>query len=226
VEDYLSEKEQWEAIKTWVRENGLWILAGIAVGAAVLGGWNSYQRHVDDVALQASTRYGQMIEAFGRGDRTRALVLLGEMERDYSSSAYLDQARLNAARAYVDSGDLDKAAKELRSVTEHAKDNNLALLARTRLARVQVAQQKPDDALATLNGAQAGAFAPLYHEVRGDAYYAKGDKAAALKEYRTAKAGDLTGVTDSELLDLKITDLLADATPLPEPARATAAAAK
>lgn len=213
MDDYLSEKEQWEALKAWIRENGLWIIAGIAVGAALLGGWRWWQAHVDQVAMEASAKYEQMAQAFGKGDHTQALVLLGELERNYPSSPYVDQGRLAAARMYVDSSELDKAANELRSVMEHTKDSDLALVARLRLARVQIAQQKPDEALATLNGAEPGAFAPHYHEVRGDAYYAKGDKAAALKEYQTARASDLGGATDASLLDLKISDLMADAGP-------------
>ena len=39
MDDYLSEKEQWEAVKSWLRENGLWIIAGIALGAVGLSGW-------------------------------------------------------------------------------------------------------------------------------------------------------------------------------------------
>ena len=160
MEDYLSEKEQWEVIKSWVRENGLWIITGIAVGAAVLGGSRWWQAHVDQIAVEASGKYQQMIQAFDRGDSTRAFVLLGELERNYSSSPYTDQGKLAAARVYVDTGELDKASKELQAVTQHSKDSGLALLARLRLARVQIAQQKPDDALATLNGVEPGAFAP------------------------------------------------------------------
>ena len=54
-----------------------------------------------------------------------------------------------------------------------------------------------------------GAFAARYHEVRGDAYFAKGDKAAALSEYRGAPGPPMLG--DAALLDLKIADLAADA---------------
>jgi predicted negative regulator of RcsB-dependent stress response len=155
-------------------------------------------------------------------------VLLGELERDYSSSPYVDQGKLMAARMHVDSGDLDKAVSELQDVTEHSKDPQLALLAQLRLARVQIAQNKPDAALATLNGMKAGAFEPRYHEVLGDAYYAKGDKATALKEYLKAKVGDFSGSSDSEQLDLKISDLSADNPPsvakTVTPSAATAAA--
>lgn len=227
MEEYLSEKEQWEQVKAWLRDNGLWIIAGIAVGAAALGGWRWYQDHVDSVGAQANAKYTQVLEAFGRGDRTQGFVLLGELERDYSSSPYVDQGRLMAARMYVDSGELDKAVPELQTVTEHSKDSELALLARLRLARVQIAQNKADAALATLNGMKPGAFEPRYHEILGDAYYAKGDKATALKEYLKAKVGDFGG-SDSQQLDLKISDLSAENPPsvagtvTPPPATAAA----
>jgi predicted negative regulator of RcsB-dependent stress response len=211
VEEYLSEREQWEQIKGWLRENGLWIVAGVVVGAAGLGGWHWYQDHEDSLGAQASAKYTQVGDAFAKGDRTSAFVLLGELERDYASSPYVDQAKLLAARVYVDGGDLDKAANELQAVTDHSKDTELSLLARLRLARVQIAQKKPDLALTTLNGMKAGAFEPRYHEVLGDAYYAKGDKTNALKEYLSAKVGDLSASSlDTQGLDLKIDDLTAE----------------
>ena len=207
MEEYLSDKEQWEQVKAWLRANGLWIVAGVAVGAAALGGWRWYQDHEDAVGAQASSKYMQVLQAFERGDRTQGFVLIGELERDHASSPYVDQGRLMAARVYVDSGDLDKAVAELKTVTEHSKDAELALVARLRLARVEIAQNKADAALATLNGLKAGAFESHYHEILGDAYYAKGDKPAALKEYLKAKVGDFGGTADSQQLDLKISDL-------------------
>ena len=29
VDDFYSEQEQWERVKLWLRENGLWLLAGV-----------------------------------------------------------------------------------------------------------------------------------------------------------------------------------------------------
>jgi predicted negative regulator of RcsB-dependent stress response len=211
LEDYLSEKEQWESIKVWIKVNGLWIVAGIAVGAALLAGWQWYQDHGDQVGVAASTKYEEILKAFERNDRTQAFVLLGDLGRDYPSSPYLDQARLLAARSYVDAGQLDKASGELQAVAEHSKDAELAMIARLRLARVQIAQQKAGLAIVTLSGVQPGAFAPQYHEILGDAYDAKGDKSAALKEYMSAKVGDLRGAGSGpgDELDLKIADLSA-----------------
>ena len=217
MSDYLSEKEQWEQIRVWVRENGLYIVGGVAVALGLIGAWRWWQEHLDARGVQASALYTQMIGSLEHGDRGEAFVRLGELERDYAGSPYTDLGKLLAARVYVEENELDKAAHEL-TVLMDSKDHALALVARMRRARVEIAQGKPDAALATLNGVDPGAFAARYHAVRGDAYYAKGDRAAALREYRGAQGG--SDASDSALLDLKIADLSADA-----PAAAAAATA-
>jgi predicted negative regulator of RcsB-dependent stress response len=218
VEDYLSEKEQWEWVKAQVRENGPAVILAVVVVLAGLAGWRWWQQHQDCARLEAGGRYMQMVQALEKADHTQALVLLGQLERESPGSPYTDQAKLLAARVYVDDGDLEKAARELTAVADHSQDRELAAVARLRLARVQIAQGHADAALDTLKGSDAGAFAARYHEVRGDAYYATGDKAAALNEYRSAQGSAPSGSTP--LLDLKIADLAAAA-----PASANAGAA-
>lgn len=208
MDDLLSEKEQWEMLKAWLRENLPWMVAGVAIAALGIAGWRWWQERQDRLGGEANEKYEQILSAFDRGDRTQAFVLIGELERSYASSPYVDQAHLAEARVNVQSGQLDKAAAGLQGVMQSTHDPELALVARLRLARVQMAQKKPDEALATLNGAkEPGAFAARFSEARGDIYYAKGDKAAALKEYQTARLGASGEAVDSELLDLKINDL-------------------
>jgi predicted negative regulator of RcsB-dependent stress response len=210
VDDYLSEKEQWEWLKTQIRVNGPWIVAGVAAGALVLGGWRWWQGRADRLAVSASAQYQQIVDAFGRGDRARALGLIDALGRDQPKSPYVDQANLAAARVLVGAGELDAARARLQGVMQHSADPALALVARERLARVQIAQNAPDAALATLAAVDPGSFAPRFHEVRADAFEAKKDFAAALKEYRAARAADGSGIVDRESLDLKIGDLVAD----------------
>ena len=215
MDDYLlNEREQWEALKRWVRENGPAIVLGVAVAALGLGGYRWWQARENNADLAAGAMYVQMENAFAQGNRTQAFILLGDLERQYPSSPYADQAKLASARAFVEDGELDRAADELRDVMQHSGDSILRLIARQRLARVQIAQHQPSQALVTLKGADPGALAPQYAEARGDAYYAMGDRSAALAQYRLARATDVGGETDTGLLDLKISDLAAEvATP-------------
>jgi predicted negative regulator of RcsB-dependent stress response len=208
VDDFDGEKEQWDYLKGWIGQNGPWILAGVVVGSGAIWGWNAYQAHRDREARAASLQYEQLIDAYGRNDRSRAASLLAALERDHAGSAYVDQARLAAARMAVEAKDLANAANELRSVMSASHDPELALVARLRLARVLLAQGESDAALATVGAAPPGtAFAPEFAEVRGDALLAKGDRIGALAAYREAGAARSAGVLDTATLDLKIRDL-------------------
>src|SRR2546423_3731344 len=158
VEDYLSEKEQWEWIKTQVRESGPAVILAIAVVAAGVYGWRWWQGRLDAGRLEAGAKYTQMVQALDGGDRARALALFGELQRGYAASPYTDQARLLAARVHVLGGELDRAAGELAAVAENSKDRDLALVARPRLARGENAHGKNAGAPRTPQPARPRAF--------------------------------------------------------------------
>jgi predicted negative regulator of RcsB-dependent stress response len=206
VSEY-SEAEQMERAKSWLKANGIWIIAGIAIGAGGLGGWRWYEERRNAQAETASARYEELVEAFSRSDKTRGMTLLDQLNREYAWTPYASLGTLIAARVQVEANELDKAAVGLKSVMDNAKDDELKLVARLRLARVQAAQGKYDDALATLKVENSGEFAPRIADTRGDVLLAKGDRAGALKEYLTARTSEDNGRIDFELLDLKIRDL-------------------
>ena len=210
IDDGYNEQEQWERVKLWLRDNGLWLLAGVVIGVGALAGWRWWEQRVEQRAQQASARYEEILGAFNRSDRTRAFTLIDQLREEYPSSPYADQADLAGARDLVDQNELAKAAERLERVMKGSKDAELKLVARLRLARVQLAQGNADTALATLDGAEAGAFGPRFDEVRGDARLAKGDRAAALAAYEKARDADKDGVLDRVTLELKIGDLVAD----------------
>ena len=111
-----------------------------------------------------------------------------------------------SARLAIDANQEAGAVGPLQEVIEHSKDVELKHIARLRLARVQIDQGKPDEALQTLSD-PAGTFAARYDEVRGDAYYAKKDPAKAVELYKKALGEDDPESMDSALLALKIADL-------------------
>ena len=206
MSDY-SEAEQMERARSWLKENAVWIIAGIAIGAGGLGGWRWYQERRDAQAETASARYEELVDAYSRRDNVRGSTLLEELNREYGWTPYASLGSLIAARVQVEANELDKAAAGLKSVMDNAKDDELKMVARLRLARVQSALGKNDEALATLKIDSPGEFAPRLADTRGDVLLAKGDRDGALREYLAARSAENDGRVDIELLDLKIRDL-------------------
>lgn len=202
-----SEAEQMERARSWLKENAVWIIAGIAIGAGGLGGWRWYQERRDAQAETASARYEELVDAYSRRDNVRGSTLLEELNREYAWTPYASLGSLIAARVQVEANELDKAAASLKSVMDNAKDDELKMVARLRLARVQSALGKNDEALATLKIDSPGEFAPRLADTRGDVLLAKGDRDGALREYLAARSAENDGRVDIELLDLKIRDL-------------------
>jgi len=206
VDEYLSEEEQWERFKAWLKQNGPWALAGIAIAVAGLGGWRWWQARAEQRLLAAAAEYQQLLTVFGRNDLAAAERQADALVAAYPRTGYAEQAELAIARLEMENGRATAAGERLQRVMQKASDPGLALIARLRLARVQLDQNQADAALATLAGTEPGAFAPRFAEVRGDALLAKGDRAGALAAYREARAAGAAG-GDADLLDLKINDL-------------------
>jgi predicted negative regulator of RcsB-dependent stress response len=213
VED-LSDIERAEQVRRFVRENLLVALLALAVGIGGVAGYKYWQAKRTGGAEQAETEYETVIAALSSGDRERARQLSAELRANHAGSPYADQADLAIAKLSVARRDYDDAAKVLRGVMDGAKDPLLRRVARLRLARVLSEQGKHDEALALLTPGEAGGFAALYHDVRGDAYAAKGDFAAARAEYSAALTADETTPTlDGAYVALKRDALPATAAP-------------
>ncbi|HEY3731985.1 MAG TPA: tetratricopeptide repeat protein [Steroidobacteraceae bacterium] len=206
MEEYLDDKEQWERVLAWVREQGPWVLAGVGLALAIFGGWRYWEGRQQQRDLTASARYERVLDAFGRNDVAAGVGLADGVVKAFPGTGYADQANLAAARVEVENKQLDKAAVRLQQVLSGTKDPELALIVRLRLGRVQLAQGKSDDALKTLDAVSPGAFAARFAEVRGEALQAKGDRDGALKAYRDAR-DHADSTLDTNLLDLKIGEL-------------------
>jgi predicted negative regulator of RcsB-dependent stress response len=215
TEEFLTDDEQLEEVKRLVAEYAPWIIPAVIVGLGFVFGFRYYHSHQEQRALNASSQFSDMNAAIQSNDRAKARQLADALIKDYPSSPYADQAQLAVARLYVDDGEDANAIAPLTQVMEHSADNELRHVARLRLARVQIDQQKPDEALKTLSD-DPGAFAAAYHEVRGDAYYAKKDLTQAAEQYKAALAAGSADSMDSALLALKIADLgVPQAPPVP-----------
>jgi predicted negative regulator of RcsB-dependent stress response len=206
AEEYLTDDEQLEAVKRAFTEYAPWILGGVVLG---VGGWYGYQRyqsHQNEVAYRAADQFSQMTAALELNDPKKSLQIADGLIKDFPNSPYADQARLAIARVDVESGKSADAVAPLTQIMNNSKDTELQQIARLRLARVLIDQGKPDDAIKLLAAGTPGSFAGRYHEIHGDALYAKKDIPGAIAEYNAA-LGVSGGGVETAMLQLKLADL-------------------
>lgn len=204
---YQSEDEQVEAIRRWWIENGKAVVIGIVIALAVVFGWRTWVKHNEAQAEGASIRYEQMLGVVGDHHPKQAIEAGRELVEKYPDSPYAVFASFEMAKIMIQRKQLDSAAAQLSWAAQHAAMPELKALARARLARVQLAMNKPAEALKTAADAKAGSMRPEFAEVRGDAYLAQGKRVKARAAYEEALAG-YTGVPGKQqLLKMKIDDL-------------------
>lgn len=216
MEEYLSERQQIDWLRSTIKEHAPWALAGLAIAIGGYFGYLQWQSYGTRQAATAAQKYEATLDALSRGDAEGAARVVKELRESYGRTPYGDLAALALARFDVEGGKLADAAGLIEGVMKDSHDPDLATVARLRLARVQRADGKPDAALATLGGAAPGTTSPAFADVRGDVLLDKGDKAGALAAWREALASKAPGV-NRELVELKIAAL--------EPPAAPAAAA-
>lgn len=211
MEDNLTDQQRAEEVWTWLRENGWYLLAGIALGLGGLFGWRQWGSTQIEQSEQASALYAELLAAIRVERTSRAEEIAGQLAADFASTPYVDQARLAMARMQMERSQPDVAARYLREAMEDAGSEEISQIARLRLARVLVQQEKYDEALKLLVVPRDSAFAPRYNEVRGDAYYAMGRLDEARVEYEAALKGVEIGVIDQAFVQAKLDELAGEA---------------
>ena len=221
VEDYLNDRDQEEALRNWWRENWKWILAGVALGLGLLAGYQYWQGYRGQQAGNAAKLHADFQKALAGNDLDQAGRLLTDLTDGHGNSAYTQQGHLLLAKHDADAGRFDDAIKHLRQVADTSRDEELAHVARLRLARLLIQTGKHDEALQTLDVEKAGAFVAQVREIRGDALVAKGDAQGARAEYAAALSAESKGQIDRATVELKLRDVGGEV-----PAATTASAAK
>lgn len=186
-----SEEEQLDAVKRWWKDNGMSLIAGAVLAAAGVFGWNAWQNYQQGQSEAASMRYQQLVNMTASSELNEdqlasAREMVAELTDAHGKTLYAELALLLDARLAVQAGDLEGAKASLESVASDSSRRYVQSLAWLRLARVELANGNPDQALALLDQPISDALAAQRADVRGDAFAAKGDTSAARNAWETA----------------------------------------
>ena len=211
MDPYSTDAETVEQLRVWWRENGPWIIGGIALGAAVLFGWRWWSEWREGVYFTASDTYQRLVVEADHGNHVDALGLAQTLRDTPWPTPYADMAALYLARSAASAGDLDQARQQLQHVIDTSRDDETVHIARIRLARVLLAAGDLDAAATVVSPKDAGRYGALYAELRGDLAVARGDEQTAVAAYRDALSAPADGITDRAMIQMKLDDLGAHA---------------
>lgn len=182
MSDVLDEHEQGEKVRKWLHENGSSILIGLALGLGGIWGYGKYHDMRGARYAEASDKYIALTEAVEKKDDAAIKALSDSMRTTFAKSPYAVLAAIDEAARLTTEGKLEGAAKSLVFARDNAGDlPQLGELAAIRLARVQLALNKPEEALSSIAGVKNKGYQALAAEVRGDALFAQ-------KKYKEAQA--------------------------------------
>ena len=203
--EYETEEQQVEALKAWWDDNGRAVIAGVVLGGAIIVGWTFWQSRQEGRAVEASEQFSRAMSAVAADDAATVTAQADALADDHDGTLYAAYAGLAAARAAVEGGDLDAAAERLAWAAENAPQEDVQLIARVRLARVEGARGDAASALERLPDDYPESFAGLIEEARGDLLVLGGDTEAARAAYERARESG--NVADPDALGMKLDDL-------------------
>lgn len=182
-----TDDEQLNKIREFWTQYGKTITVGIILGLAALAGWTGWQTWQAKKQTAAAIAFHQIEQLSAAKQPKQAMEAARQLAESDRGSVYASLALMIGAHEAMSQNDLDKAAIYLEDVVRHASQPALAALAQLRLARVQWAQNKPDQALATLKSkTPPAAFDALFAELTGDILASQKQWAAARAAYEQA----------------------------------------
>jgi len=135
--------------------------------------------------------------------KSNAEVLVNQ----YSSSPYAALAGFVLANEAVDENELNKAEQHLQWVIDNSKQENFQAIAKVRLMRLLIAENKLDEALKLYNQKSANGVLTLLAELKGDVLLKQKDIAGAKEAYQLAYTSAPEEGMHGPLLKMKMEEL-------------------
>ncbi|MSQ69512.1 MAG: tetratricopeptide repeat protein [Gammaproteobacteria bacterium] len=203
MEGYSSEREQVEAIQKWWKDHGKSIVLGLAVGLLGLGGYRYWEETRNLQAESASINYEKFLNQADDKTSKESRVTGQAILDNYAASIYARLTALTLAKLAIDDAQPEQAKKHLQWVIDHPGSDQLAEIARARLAQLSLADGKADAAWALLvqGGLNTG---DQLAELKADILAAQGKTAEAVVLYAKAQKLLTEGGGNPAVIELKL----------------------
>ena len=210
------EHEQGERVRSWLQQNGSSLITGIAMGLALVFGYQWWQGRGEQHKQEASGQYQSFSDALGAKDEAKAKALAGQIGEKFGETAYAPLAALRQAAYLHEAGKDADALAVLRAQRTKLTDPGLAEIYDLRIARLLLLMGKADEAGRELAKLTSPRYPQIADELRGDIALAKGNRDEARKQYEHALGKLDQAAPTRQLLELKLIDAGGDPPAKPE----------
>lgn len=184
------EQHELEALKAWWKSNGMAVVTGGLLALSTVFGWQAWQNYQQAQSEAASGLYealrAQQAQAdFGVVSREARRLMV-----EFDDTPYAVGAAFMLASHAAGKGEWTDAEESLNWVVQHSSQVHWRAVASLRLARVQMEQDKQDQALKTLDAALPSlpaAFVGMAHYLRGMVMLQQGREAEARQAFAQAE---------------------------------------
>jgi predicted negative regulator of RcsB-dependent stress response len=184
--EYMTEQEQIELLKNWIKQYSLVIIAGVAIAMLAITSWRYWQQRQYKMNSHASAVYDEVLTMRAQNNLQATEVQADKLFTHYPKTIYSEMAALMLARDAIQNNNYPLAEKNLQWAMDHSHAKALTEVARIRLARVYLAEKRPTDSLHLLETVDDKSFNGFINEVRGDAYLALNQTDNARTAYNEA----------------------------------------
>jgi len=205
---FLSPEEQDERAKQWLKDNGMAIVVGVALGFGAIFGYNQYKDSLVNNAEQASALFSVAIERVNDSKNADISAQVDKLKAEYANSSYAAKATLISASQKTVINDFSGAFSELQWVVDNAPESGLVHTARLRQAKIKLSEGDLDSARTLATPVSFDGFTSHYNEILGDLELKAGNSNAARGYYETAiESLNDTDAAYSQILNLKLNRL-------------------
>lgn len=204
MENFQTEEQQVEAIKSFWSKNGNSVIAGLVIGFSGFIGFNYYQDDKLSTETTISESYITLQE--NSADNSESFTKeAADFIAANGDSSFASLTALALAKEATTHKDWAGAEKHLNTAIDKSVNEGIKAISLIRLARVQIQTEQFEKALTTLDTPLPAAFLASVESAKGDTYLLQGKKELARTAYQTAI--DNKGLEMNPNLQMKLDDL-------------------
>jgi predicted negative regulator of RcsB-dependent stress response len=165
-------------------------------------GYQYWQHKTETKQQEASLLFSQMLQAETQKETVTEARIRDHLQAQHPKAGFATLSQLMTAKKAVERGDYDEATSQLNLAVKNSTNPALRDVARIRLARLYLAQHKPEQALPFLNAVNDPAFKPWAEFFAGTAYQQQGKEKQAQALFK--RLMHTASIQDSPLHTLSI----------------------